>query len=130
MIIDDFKQKVVSQYWVKGGVWEFDWYLDVFFCEVMSYGDMPMHIGYEQAILGDNFLNPINWDESLKPFAGFFGNSDHVEDLIQKLVAPCETAIKDSGISKSELNEVVLVGGMTRMPKIVEAVSSFFGKEH
>ena len=84
MIIDDFKQKVVSQYWVKGGVWEFDWYLDVFFCEVMSYGDMPMHIGYEQAILGDNFLNPINWDESLKPFAGFFGNSDHVEDLIQK----------------------------------------------
>ncbi|MBI2608516.1 MAG: molecular chaperone DnaK [Deltaproteobacteria bacterium] len=52
-----------------------------------------------------------------------------VEDLIQKLVAPCETAVKDSGISKSELHEVILVGGMTRMPKVQAKVKEIFGKE-
>ena len=52
-----------------------------------------------------------------------------VEDLIKKTLKPCEIALKDSGVSAAEINEVVLVGGMTRMPKIVENVKTFFGKE-
>ena len=52
-----------------------------------------------------------------------------VEDLVKKTLKPCETALKDSGYSAAEINEVVLVGGMTRMPKVVEIVKNFFGKE-
>lgn len=52
-----------------------------------------------------------------------------VEDLIDKLVAPCETAIKDSGISKNDIKEVILVGGMTRMPRVQAKVKEIFGKE-
>jgi molecular chaperone DnaK len=49
--------------------------------------------------------------------------------LIEKTIEPCKIALKDSGYAASEINEVILVGGMTRMPKVVEAVKSFFGKE-
>ena len=52
-----------------------------------------------------------------------------VDDLIQRLVAPCETCLKDSGLAKTEIDEVVLVGGMTRMPKVVQKVKDIFGKE-
>ena len=52
-----------------------------------------------------------------------------VEDLIKRTLGPCEVALKDSGFSAAEINEVVLVGGMTRMPKLVEHVKNFFGKE-
>jgi len=52
-----------------------------------------------------------------------------VEDLVKRTLIPCETALKDSGFSSAEINEVVLVGGMTRMPKIVETVKTFFGKD-
>jgi molecular chaperone DnaK len=52
-----------------------------------------------------------------------------VDDLIQKTVEPCRLALKDAGHSASEINEVVLVGGMTRMPKVQEVVKQFFGKE-
>jgi molecular chaperone DnaK len=52
-----------------------------------------------------------------------------VEDLIKKTIGPCEQALKDSGYKKSDIDEVVLVGGMTRMPKVVEAVQAFFGRE-
>jgi len=52
-----------------------------------------------------------------------------VEDLIKRTFKPCETALKDSGFSAAEINEIVLVGGMTRMPKIVETVKTFFGKD-
>ncbi len=52
-----------------------------------------------------------------------------VDDLIQKTVEPCRQAIKDAGVSLSQIDEVVLVGGMTRMPKVIEVVKSFFGKE-
>src|SRR5687767_2033397 len=52
-----------------------------------------------------------------------------VDDLIQKTVEPCRQAIKDAGVSAGEITEVVLVGGMTRMPKIQEVVKQFFGKE-
>ena len=51
-----------------------------------------------------------------------------VEDLIKKTIPPCETALKDSGFNAAEISEVVLVGGMTRMPKIFETVKTFFGK--
>ena len=52
-----------------------------------------------------------------------------VEDLIQKTIGPCEQAIKDSGYKLSDIDEVVLVGGMTRMPKVQEAVKALFGRE-
>ncbi|MDB5599197.1 MAG: molecular chaperone DnaK, partial [Xanthobacteraceae bacterium] len=52
-----------------------------------------------------------------------------VDDLIQKTMEPCRKALKDAGLSSAEINEVVLVGGMTRMPKVQEVVKQFFGKE-
>ena len=52
-----------------------------------------------------------------------------VDDLVQKTVEPCRQAIKDAGLSAAEINEVVLVGGMTRMPKVQEVVKQLFGKE-
>jgi molecular chaperone DnaK len=52
-----------------------------------------------------------------------------VGKLIERTLIPCKTALKDSGFSAAEINEVVLVGGMTRMPKVIEAVKNFFGKE-
>ena len=52
-----------------------------------------------------------------------------VDDLIAKTIKPCEQALKDAGLKKNEIDEVVLVGGMTRMPKVVEAVKEFFGRE-
>jgi molecular chaperone DnaK len=52
-----------------------------------------------------------------------------VDDLIQQTVEPCRKALKDAGLSAAEINEVVLVGGMTRMPKVQDVVKQFFGKE-
>jgi molecular chaperone DnaK len=52
-----------------------------------------------------------------------------VGDLIAKSMKPCAAALKDAGLSKGEIDEVVLVGGMTRMPKVIEEVTKFFGKE-
>jgi molecular chaperone DnaK len=52
-----------------------------------------------------------------------------VDDLIQKTVEPCRAALKDAGLKASEINEVILVGGMTRMPKVIETVKQFFGRE-
>ncbi len=52
-----------------------------------------------------------------------------VEDLIAKTMPPCKTALKDAGISANEVDEVVMVGGMTRMPKVIEEVKNFFGKD-
>ena len=52
-----------------------------------------------------------------------------VDDLVQKTVEPCRQAMKDAGVSAAEINEVVLVGGMTRMPKVQEVVKQLFGKE-
>ena len=51
-----------------------------------------------------------------------------VEDLIQRTLGPCQTALKDAGVSTSEIDEVILVGGQTRMPKVQEAVEKLFGK--
>ncbi len=52
-----------------------------------------------------------------------------VDDLIQKTVAPCKAALKDAGIAAKDIDEVILVGGMTRMPKVIEVVKEFFGRE-
>ncbi|MGN7772235.1 molecular chaperone DnaK [Phyllobacterium sp. 22552] len=52
-----------------------------------------------------------------------------VDDLVQRTVEPCKAALKDAGLKAGEIDEVVLVGGMTRMPKIQEIVKAFFGKE-
>ena len=52
-----------------------------------------------------------------------------VDDLITRTLDPCRAALKDAGVSASDINEVILVGGMTRMPKVIEAVKQFFGKD-
>jgi molecular chaperone DnaK len=52
-----------------------------------------------------------------------------VDDLIQKTIVPVEKALKDAGVSKSDIKEVIMVGGMTRMPKVQEVVKNFFGKD-
>ena len=52
-----------------------------------------------------------------------------VDDLIQKTVGPCQSALKDAGLKAAEIEEVVLVGGMTRMPKVIETVKNIFGRE-
>ena len=52
-----------------------------------------------------------------------------VQDLVEKTIEPCRKALKDAGLSAGEIGEVVLVGGMTRMPKVQEVVKQLFGKE-
>ena len=52
-----------------------------------------------------------------------------VDDLIQRTIVPIENALKDSGISKNQIDEIVMVGGMTRMPKVQEVVKNYFGKD-
>src|ERR1700747_3484397 len=52
-----------------------------------------------------------------------------VDELIQKTVEPCRIAIKDAGIKVSEINDVILVGGQTRMPKVIDTVREIFGRE-
>ncbi len=52
-----------------------------------------------------------------------------VGDLVQRTVGPCKAALKDAGLKASEIDEVILVGGMTRMPKVIETVKEFFGRE-
>lgn len=52
-----------------------------------------------------------------------------VDDLVQKTLEPCRQALKDAGLAANEVDEVILVGGMTRMPKVIETVKTFFGKE-
>ncbi len=52
-----------------------------------------------------------------------------VDDLVRRTTAPCKAALKDAGLSAGEIDEVILVGGMTRMPKIIETVKTFFGRE-
>lgn len=51
------------------------------------------------------------------------------EDLVKRTIGPCQACLKDAGVSKSDINEVILVGGMTRMPKVRETVKEFFGRE-
>ncbi|MDC1344061.1 molecular chaperone DnaK [Pelagibacteraceae bacterium] len=52
-----------------------------------------------------------------------------VEDLISRTIPPCKTALKDAGLTASEIDEIIMVGGMTRMPKVIAEVKNFFGKE-
>ncbi|MDO2306071.1 Hsp70 family protein, partial [Escherichia coli] len=52
-----------------------------------------------------------------------------VEDLVQRTIEPCRTALKDAGLDVSDIHEVILVGGQTRMPLVQKTVAEFFGKE-
>ncbi|MEE2661923.1 MAG: molecular chaperone DnaK [Pseudomonadota bacterium] len=52
-----------------------------------------------------------------------------VDDLVDRTIGPCKSALKDAGLSAGEINEVILVGGMTRMPKVIETVKNFFGRD-
>jgi len=52
-----------------------------------------------------------------------------VDDLVERTIGPCKAALKDAGLSAGEIDEVILVGGMTRMPKVIETVKNFFGRD-
>ena len=52
-----------------------------------------------------------------------------VEDLVERTIEPCRIAIKDAGVKVSDIDDVILVGGQTRMPKVLEKVKEFFGKD-
>ena len=52
-----------------------------------------------------------------------------VDDLVSRTLAPCKACLKDAGVTTKDVNEVILVGGMTRMPKVQQTVQEFFGKE-
>ena len=52
-----------------------------------------------------------------------------VSDLVERSIEPCKQALKDAGLGAGDINDVILVGGMTRMPKVIEAVKNFFGKD-
>ena len=52
-----------------------------------------------------------------------------VDDLVERTIGPCKAALKDAGLSAGEIDEIILVGGMTRMPKVIETVKTFFGRE-
>lgn len=52
-----------------------------------------------------------------------------VDDLVERTIGPCKSALKDAGVSAGEIDEVIMVGGMTRMPKVLETVKTFFGRE-
>jgi molecular chaperone DnaK len=52
-----------------------------------------------------------------------------VDDLISRTIDPCKKALKDAGVKEAEIDEVILVGGMTRMPKVIDVVKNFFGKD-
>ena len=52
-----------------------------------------------------------------------------VDDLVSRTLAPCKACLKDAGVTTKEVDEVILVGGMTRMPKVQQTVQEFFGKE-
>ena len=63
-----------------------------------------------------------------KPVVSAAALESLVSDLIARSLKPCQAALKDAGLAKNEIDEVVLVGGMTRMPKVIEEVTKFFGK--
>ena len=84
MALDNFRQKLKDGYWTKGSIWEFDWYLDVFFAEEMSFGRYPFYIGYEQPIVGDEYLDFAPWDRSLSGFGHFFEDPSQISELIAK----------------------------------------------
>ena len=56
-------------------------------------------------------------------------NESLVESLVERTIGPCKVALKDAGLKVNEVDDVILVGGQTRMPKVFEEVQSFFGKE-
>src|SRR5205085_2435335 len=66
---------------------------------------------------GDTFLGGEDFDKKI------------IDDLIQRTIEPCRAALKDAGLKPGDIDEVILVGGMTRMPKVIETVKQFFGKE-
>ncbi len=82
-MIDSFNKFLKNGYWTTGSIWEFDWYIDLFFAEVMAYGDYPIKLGYEQAMLGDEFLTPKNESEIISNFANFFQNVKDINKLLE-----------------------------------------------
>ena len=105
---------------------------------MISAGGLPMYIDVPSILIvfGGTFF-AVMYRCELPQFLGSFGvmgkvfmpGKRNVEELISRTIPPCKTALKDAGIKASDIKEVILVGGMTRMPKIIETVSKFFGTE-
>jgi phosphoenolpyruvate synthase/pyruvate phosphate dikinase len=85
MVIPEFLVKSFkNRIWTRGDKWEFDWYIDVIFIEVMAYGKNPVFIGYLQPVIGDEFLKYSKDKEILKKFLHFFRDIRKVNDLLQR----------------------------------------------
>ena len=80
----NFIKKLKEGKHVRGSIWEFDWYLDLFFVEVMAFGDNPIKLGYKQAIAGDEFLQPADHQQVVNSFDNFFDNDKKIKQLIEK----------------------------------------------
>jgi len=93
-----------SQKFTSGGVWEFDWYLDLFFVEALSFTSNPVFLGYDQPVLGDDFLNPPTKFKIISSFSNFFSNTKQVSELIKKQLQILDSAIHQVSDSKKDLN--------------------------
>lgn len=85
-ILANFVEKLKNTHWVSGGNWEFDWYIDCFFCQAMSCGDNPIFLGYKQPILGDQFLSPRQSveDKIIGRLRKYCHNLDNIKKLTDK----------------------------------------------
>ncbi len=81
--LNSFKKKLREKYWTRGSVWEFDWYLDAFFVEIMAYGSYPEKLNFEQPVVGDEFLNFSGEDSLFEKYKGFFESKARVKKLIR-----------------------------------------------
>ena len=82
--LEYFIKGLKKNYWTKGSVWEFDWYIGVFFAEVETWGKYPVKIDYEQPVVGDEFLEFSKKDEILEKYKNFFKKPDSVHLLLRK----------------------------------------------
>lgn len=76
-----FKKRLKEGYWTHGSIWEFDWYLDVFFSEVMSFGHYPVFLGYQTPILGDEYLDFIDTPLIVKKYNDYFAKRRNIHNL-------------------------------------------------
>lgn len=103
-----FKDQLKKKHWVRGSIWELDWYLDVFFAEIAAFGNYPFYLGYEQAVLGDEYLDPTGWKNVVADHLNFFSNSSAVKKLIinqNTILNRADSLIKGMKKGKFELKE-------------------------
>lgn len=84
MSLDFVKSQLKQGNWLHGSSWDFDWYLTLFFVEEMSFGLFPLFLGYDQAVIGDEFLEIANTETFLEKFTGFLDDRQRLDVYLQK----------------------------------------------